>query len=81
MAWRAFVSPWMQAELERTEEEEAEHRAKQKEKAQLRSDDLARCFAAPSDKSTPPSTEANSAATNAKPAKPKGKAGKPGNNY
>jgi len=67
----------MQAELERTEAEEAEHKAKQKEKAQLRSDDLARAFAAPpNDVST--TTDTNSAAANAKSTKPKGKAGNPG---
>jgi len=71
-----FVSPWMQAELERTAEEEAEHRAKQKEKAQSRSDDLAATFC----NSTPSSTTAaNAAAANAKaPKKPKAKASKPG---
>ena len=78
---RVFVSPWMKAELERTAEEEAEHKAKQKEKAQLRSDDLAAKFATPMDKSTT-SADANSAAAktslNAKTANPKGKPGNPG---
>jgi len=60
----------MQAELERTAEEEAEHKAKQKEKAQTRSDGLAAVFASsneiPADTFTP--------AAKAKPSKPKPKA-------
>jgi len=63
----------MQAELERTAEEEAEHRAKQKEKAQARSDDLAALFGTQS--TAPSSTDANSADTNAQ---QKVKAVKPG---
>jgi len=70
----------MQAELERTAEEEAEYRAKQKEKAQARCDDLTRTFAVPPADKSATSSSSNevdsdaAAADNVKPAQPKTKA-------